>query len=110
MKPTSKFIDLFSGREGAYARQWANEKNETGYTPVREHFSPKVAKNHLLGNYTVGIYQLRINGTVNWAAFDVDLNKKYWQQMQGGEIDREKLLKLTFSTAMSMIPMACHSK
>lgn len=97
-----KFIDLFSGREGAYARQWANEKNETGYTPVREHFSPKVAKNHLLGNYTVGIYQLRINGTVNWSAFDVDLNKKYWQQIQTGEIDREKLLKLTFSTAMSI--------
>jgi hypothetical protein len=96
-----KFVDLFPGREGVYARQWINEKNETGYSPVREHFSPKVAKNHLMGNITVGSYQLRIDGTLMWAAFDIDLNKKYREKMQADKknIDNESILKTVFNTA-----------
>jgi tetratricopeptide (TPR) repeat protein len=69
------FTTLFAGREGVYARQWISPTGEYGYTPVQEPFTPKVAENHLLGNYTVGIYPVRMDNTVNFIAFDLDLAK-----------------------------------
>jgi hypothetical protein len=94
-----KFVDLFSGREGAYARQWVNEKGESGYAPVREHFTPAVAKNHLLGNHTVGVYQLRVNASVNWMAVDIDIDKKHREKMEKGEVSEEIMLSLAFQKA-----------
>jgi len=71
-----RFVSLFSGREGVYARQWVSPTGETGYTPVKEPFNYKVAQNHILGNYTVGVYQLRVDNTVNFIAFDIDITKR----------------------------------
>jgi hypothetical protein len=68
-------LDLFSGREGVYARQWKNSEGHCGYMPVNEHLNEKVVRNHLLGNISVGIYQLRMDSTVNWLCFDVDIQK-----------------------------------
>ncbi len=68
-------LNLFAGREGAYARQWKNSEGHCGYMPVNEHLNEKVIKNHLLGNISVGIYQLRTDSTVNWICFDVDIQK-----------------------------------
>jgi len=73
----ARFVSLFSGREGVYARQWISPTGESGYTPVKEPFNYIVAKNHILGNYTAGIYQLRMDNTVNFIAFDIDITKKY---------------------------------
>ena len=50
-----RFLHLFSGRENVYARQWAGEKGEGGYTPVREPLTVNAARGHLLGNITVGV-------------------------------------------------------
>jgi len=69
------FTSLFSGREGVYARQWVSPSGESGYTPVQEPFTLKVAENHILGNYTVGLYPVRLDNTVNFIAFDFDLAK-----------------------------------
>lgn len=69
------FTALFAGREGVYARQWASPTGETGYTPVHEPLTLKVAENHILGNMTVGVYPVRIDNTVNFIAFDLDLPK-----------------------------------
>ncbi|MGA1845994.1 CRISPR-associated primase-polymerase type A1 [Deferribacter abyssi] len=84
--------NLFNGREGVYARQWKNQKGDCGYIPVYEPLSEKVIKNHLQGNISVGIYQLRIDSTVTWMVFDVDVAKyalknvltdeKKWAEMQ----------------------------
>lgn len=67
------FSSVFAGREGVYARQWASPTGKHGYTPVREPFTPSVARNHLLGAYTVGIYPVRMDGTVLFAAVDLDV-------------------------------------
>ncbi|MBW2043171.1 MAG: tetratricopeptide repeat protein [Deltaproteobacteria bacterium] len=79
MAPTQNqlvvFTSLFSGREGVHARQWLSPSGEAGYTPVQEPFTPKVAENHILGNITVGIYPVRLDNTVNFIAFDLDLAK-----------------------------------
>jgi hypothetical protein len=70
-----RFMDLFSGREGVYARQWSSPTGESGYTPIHEPFTLGVAKNHLMGNHTVGLYPLRMDNTVCFIAFDVDIAK-----------------------------------
>ncbi len=67
------FAHLFSGREGVYARQWYSDTGKSGYTPVHQPFTPLVARSHLLGNYTIGIYPLRMNQSVLFMAFDVDI-------------------------------------
>lgn len=69
------FLSLFGGREGVYARQWVSPTGESGYTPVEEPLTPKVAENHLLGNFTAGVYPVRMDNTVNFIAFDFDLAK-----------------------------------
>lgn len=42
------FLGLFAGREGVYARQWVSPTGESGYTPIQEPWTPKVAENHIL--------------------------------------------------------------
>lgn len=72
-----RFMDLFTGREGVYARQWVSHTGESGYTPIREPFTMGVAKNHLMGNHTVGLYPLRMDNTVCFIAFDIDIAKYF---------------------------------
>ncbi len=72
----ARFRTLFSGREGVYARQWVSPSGEAGYSPVREPLTPSVIKSHLLGNRTVGVYQVRIDDTVKFLTFDVDVPRR----------------------------------
>ena len=69
------FTTLFSGREAVYARQWVSPTGNAGYTPIHEPLTVLVAKNHILGNHTIGVYQLRLDNTVNFIAFDIDIAK-----------------------------------
>lgn len=71
----ARFQSLFSGREGVYARQWAKDRQNTGYTPIRQPLSHRVIQNHLQGNHTIGVYPIRLDGTVNFVALDLDLPK-----------------------------------
>ncbi|HOU55019.1 MAG TPA: CRISPR-associated primase-polymerase type A1 [Myxococcota bacterium] len=68
------FATIFAGREGVHARQWASATGRTGYSPVREPFTAEVARQHLLGTYTVGIYPVRMDQTVLFAALDFDVS------------------------------------
>lgn len=67
------FATLFAGREGVYARQWTSPTGKHGYTPVEEPFTPVVARQHLLGAFTAGVYPLRMDNTVSFLAFDLDI-------------------------------------
>lgn len=69
------FTSLFAGREGTYARQWVSPTGESGYTPVEEPLSLRVAENHIAGNFTIGVYPVRLDNTVNFIAFDLDVAK-----------------------------------
>ncbi len=76
-----RFATLFAGREDVHARQWASpQQGKTGYTPVYEPFTPAVARNHLLGTYTVGVYPIRLDGTATWFALDLDVSRKMLEQ------------------------------
>lgn len=81
----TRFLALFSGREGVYARQWAKDRQNTGYTPVRQPLTHRVAQNHLQGNHTLGVYPLRLDGTVNFVALDLDLPKSLVIRYQPGD-------------------------
>lgn len=69
------FTTLFASREGVYARQWVSPTGESGYTPIQEPLTVGVAENHLLGNYTIGAYPVRLDNSVNYIAFDFDVAK-----------------------------------
>ncbi|MBM4001264.1 MAG: hypothetical protein FJ297_17310 [Planctomycetes bacterium] len=78
-----RFHTLFSGREGVYARQWVKPDGEGGYSPIQEPLTPQVVRNHLLGNYTVGVYVLRLDATATFFAVDLDIDKQALQRARG---------------------------
>ncbi len=76
-----KVLDLFSGREGVFAKQWISQTGDTGYTPVHEALTPNVIQQHFDGSITVGVYQIRLDNTVSFIAFDVDIKKDVYQEV-----------------------------
>jgi hypothetical protein len=86
-----RFAHMFAGREDVYARQWWGERGEGGYSPVREPFTPKVARNHLLGAITVGIYPVRLDDTVTFCAFDIDITKRAIARARGSVEEARRL-------------------
>ncbi len=73
-----KFLDLFSGREDCFARQWTDKKEGTqGYVPVRRPMTDEDVEDHLSGRKTYGLYIVRSDGLVKTAVIDVDIAKEY---------------------------------
>ncbi|MCS7175389.1 CRISPR-associated primase-polymerase type A1 [Pseudothermotoga sp.] len=75
-----KFLELFSGREDVFAVQ-----TSTGYYPVRSPMKERDIIDHLEGSKTIGVYPLRSDNCIKFAAFDVDLKDTVLK-------DREKAL------------------
>ena len=70
------FMDLFKGREDAFARQWVNPQEEKqGYVPVRHSLQFSDIKDHLEGRRTYGIYLLDHESMVHTGVIDMDLVK-----------------------------------
>ena len=68
------FLDLFSGREDCFARQWVDKgEARQGYVPVRRPMQEKDVEEHLTGRKTYGIYLLRSDSTVKLAVIDADV-------------------------------------
>jgi len=86
-----RFAHMFAGREDVYARQWWGESGEGGYSPVREPFTAKVARNHLLGAITVGVYPVRLDDTVTFCAFDIDITKRAIARARGSVEEARRL-------------------
>ncbi len=97
-----RFIELFQPREGVYARMWKNPDGEISYSPVNEPFTFNVAKNHLLGNYTVGVYPVRIDNTVLFSAFDIDVKKEVLKDALLSEEDYNLLKKKAYDVSLSI--------
>jgi hypothetical protein len=94
-----RFAHLFAGRENVYARQWWGDSGEGGYTPVREPFTFQVARNHLLGSITAGIYPVRLDNTVTFLAFDVDISKRGMARARGDVKEARRLKDAVASEA-----------
>jgi hypothetical protein len=94
-----RFAHLFSGRENVYARQWATETGEVGYSPVREPFTVREARNHLLGSITAGVYLVRLDNTVTVFAIDVDITKRAIAAARGSVEEARRLKGLAGAEA-----------
>jgi len=86
-------LNLFQGRENVHARQWVDHIGRTGYAPVKEPLNYNKMKNHLLGNYTIGVYQLNLENKVKFMAFDIDAVKFTRNEMDDNPAFREVLMK-----------------
>ena len=62
-------MHLFSGRDGVFSCQ-----TDTGYIPIRHELQKSDVKAHFNGRKTIGIYQLKENNSIKFAAFDVDIH------------------------------------
>jgi hypothetical protein len=89
-----RFAHLFAGRENVYARQWVGADGQTGYSPVHEPFTAQVARNHLAGTITVGVYPVRLDGTVTFFAFDLDIGKRALIRARGSVAEARRLKDL----------------
>ncbi len=70
----TRFLNLFGGRRDIYARQWHDaRRRRSGYRPVREPLTERVASEHLGGRITLGQYLLWPDGTVSYGVLDLDL-------------------------------------
>lgn len=75
-----RYMELFSGREDCFARQWVEKSEQKqGYVPVKHPLEPKDVEDHISGRLTYGIYLLRSDSQVKTAVIDVDLVQKYRQ-------------------------------
>jgi hypothetical protein len=97
-----RFAHLFAGRENVYARQWAGPGGEGGYSPVHEPFTAQVARNHLLGSITVGVYPVRLDNTVTFFAFDIDINKRVLARARGSVAEARRLKDLVSREARDL--------
>jgi hypothetical protein len=69
------FLRWFGGRRDLYARQWYDERRRrSGYRPIREPLTPKVARDHLDGRTTIGQYLLDPDGRCAYGVIDLDLS------------------------------------
>ncbi|MBU0985665.1 MAG: DNA primase [Proteobacteria bacterium] len=73
-----RYLDLFSGREDCFARQWVDkQQHKQGYVPVRRPLEPNDLEDHFKGLKTYGFYLLKADGSVKTAVIDVDLRTDY---------------------------------
>ncbi|SLM31160.1 conserved hypothetical protein [Desulfamplus magnetovallimortis] len=74
----AQFLQLFSGREDCFARQWADrQENKSGYVPVRYAMGISHLEEHLSGIKTYGIYLLKADSTVKCGVIDADIHPEY---------------------------------
>jgi len=104
-----RYLDLFSGREDCFARQWADKaEGKQGYVPIRRPMEPGDAEEHLSGRKTYGIYLLRSDASVKTAVIDVDVAKKF----RGGKLTAEekRLIIRERDYLLSRIPELAHEQ
>jgi len=78
-----RFVHLFAGREDVHARMWHERSRGTGYSPVRQPFTPEIARAHIEGGLTAGVYLLRADSTVTLCVFDLDATPRALELAHG---------------------------
>ena len=90
---------LFTGRQDVFARMWLSDAGNTGYSPVYKPYTPQIAYNHLLGNFTTGIYLTKPDGDTRILAFDIDITSDAISSARGSSERASELRKIVFDYA-----------
>lgn len=91
-----RFLELFRGREDVHARQWYDRRRGVGYAPVHQPLTPKVVRDHLLGDDTIGVYPIRVDGTATFFALDLDIQRR---ALDAAQSDRDAMQRLRADAA-----------
>jgi hypothetical protein len=98
----SHYLELFSGREDYFARQWVNkEEAKQGYVPVRHPLGFEEVDEHLKGRKTYGMYLIHSDGTVKVAVIDADIVSRYRNTKL--KLDEKRLVKREYHYLVSRI-------
>lgn len=102
-----RFLAMFGGREDVYARQWYSPgKGEGGYSPVREPLTVRRLRQHFLGDVTLGVYPIRLDGTCVFCALDLDLRRDALEEAsrrrEMARLVREELQHATASVSRTL--------
>ncbi len=81
------FLDLFSGRKNAHARQWVDEQGRWGFMRVDRPIKKQDIHKHLKGEITIGIYPASEDDTVRFIVFDVDMAKRIILESDANALD-----------------------
>ena len=89
------FLNLFSGREDCFARQWVNrQEGKQGYVPVRSPMTARDVEDHLNNRRTYGIYLLKADSSVSVGVIDADLITEFREGIlkrdEKSQIQRER--------------------
>lgn len=96
------YLELFSGREDYFARQWVNkEEAKQGYVPVRHSLGFEEVDEHLKGRKTYGIYLIHSDGTVKVAAIDADIASRYRNTKL--KLDEKRLINREYHYLVSRV-------
>jgi hypothetical protein len=102
---STKFFNLFKGNTSVYGVSvmtgvvGADGKHEAKSWLKHEETTTDLWKNHLLGNQSIGQVPITTDGTIRWAAFDIDVYKDL------GVLDMLKLI-----TQYKLPIILCRSK
>ena len=99
-------MELFSGREGIYARQVRRENGSVTYEPVYQPIDDELWCKHLDGQQTIGLYLVRNNLTVKVVVIDVDVSKKELLASQNDTQERDRLLRRAHRDAVRLLQTA----
>jgi len=67
-----RFLELFRGREDAYARQ-SSADGKTRFTPCTGPLTPELVRDHLAGRETLATYLIRQSGRIGHLVLDMDV-------------------------------------
>ncbi|MEM7248287.1 MAG: CRISPR-associated primase-polymerase type A1 [Acidobacteriota bacterium] len=97
-----RFLSIFGGREDVHARQWVDPAGRGGYSPVRGPLTPARLRDHLAGDETLGVYLLRLDGTVTFLAVDLDLRRRALEEARRDVEVARRCRRLVHETLLSL--------
>ena len=102
----SRLVHLFAGREDVHARQWSDPSGKNGYAPVRAPMTPELMRSHLTGAITLGAYGVRVDQTVTWFVWDIDIRRRALRSAEGDPGRLRELRSRVHDEAMRMYAVA----
>ena len=75
-----------------HARQWYDDRQGQGYSPVKQPLTPSLLRAHLEGSITLGVYPVRLDGTVTFLALDLDISRASIDAARG-DLERTRTLR-----------------
>ena len=89
----SRYLSIFSGREGVYAKEILDKSGKVFYLPIKKNLDEEQILNHIRGDETLAIYCSRIDNTVMFLVIDVDISRSAWLQSSDNEEKRKSLIE-----------------